>query len=266
MNDHTLTQLSPRAQSLLEQALQGESDVVKARVLRLVIESGINPEEEFFIISLGLNHLKVLLLQAPEQLLSWYSDLENMLDTWAGSYAQMLHAIAQKAEATNALTETAGQLSTMLTSHTQSCNALIKQLQLSYRQTEDVQEQQATFNKSVKADLERIEKSLTQQTATFNNQLKELTVKVQKANKPDPIAALGLTPDRGWKSAIYYSTAFMVILAAISITFLATFYIRDRSLYYATAQKIEYLLIKQNRYDCLEGIKAPDSDECKAAQ
>ena len=255
--------LSPRAQSLLEQALQGESDTVKARVLQLVLESGINPEEEFFLISLGLNHLKVLLLQTPEQLQSWSEGLQETLDAWSGSYGQLLGVIAQKAEATNALTETAGQLSTMLTSHTHSSNALIKQLQMSYQQQGETWDQQAAFNNGLEASLQTMTVASAEQTTQLADQLKALGTEVRQANRPNPLAALGLTPDRGWKQAVFYGTAMTLTTGAIAVTMMATFYLRDRALQRSTARKVEYLLQKQNRRDCLDGIKAVDSVECR---
>ena len=51
----------------LDKALEGQSPEIKARVLELVLKMGIEPEDEFFVIFVGMDQLQVLLLEAPEQ-------------------------------------------------------------------------------------------------------------------------------------------------------------------------------------------------------
>lgn len=250
--------LSLKARTLLDKALDGETDAVKARVLDLVLASGINPEEEFFLLSLGLNHIKVLLHEAPTQLQSWSVAFQQTLDAWASSHAQTLQVIAQKAEATAALTDTAGQLATLLTSHTQTCNALIRQLQAAHHAWGESWAQQTTVNAEILETLRVLLPTIEQQTA----QLKTLASEVKAGRYSDPLTALGLRSS-GWKHAVIHVAAFSAIIGSIAMSTFAVFYIQDRAMHQAMAERIEYLLQKQNRRDCLEGVLLPESPLCQ---
>ncbi|MDB9526948.1 hypothetical protein PN498_13190 [Oscillatoria sp. CS-180] len=233
--------LSQKAQSLLDQALAGESDRVKSRVLQLVLDAGIDPEEEFFLISVGLNHVKVLLEDAPQQLNSWSELLVKELNLWSDSYSETLQLIAEKAQATNALLETAGQLATFLTSHTQTCNALVRQLQSAHNVWGNSWEEQTEVNTALMDALTALPETLRQQTV----QLKALTAEVQSARKPDPLQALGLRSNSNQHVLLYGLVGSIGILAAGLIAFLGL-YIHDRDLVRSTKTKVEYLFQEQN--------------------
>lgn len=266
MNTTRISNLSARSQTLLEQALHGESDTTKARVLQLVLDAGINPEEEFFLISLGLNQLKVLLLDAPRQLNNWSSTLQEELDSWASSYTQLLQVIAQKADATSALTETAGQLAEMLTSHTKTTNALIRQLQVSHQAWGNSWGQQSAVNDELTKHLTSLSDQLSQQNSMLAKQLEKLTIEVKTSKRSDPLTAMGLSPDNGWKRAVFYGTAFCLTVGAMAACLMAAVYLRDRSIHQNMAVKVEYLLEKQNRRDCMDGIKLHESPECQSSE
>ena len=253
------SRLSPRAQTLLDKALAGEPPELKARVLQLVLESGISPEEEFFLISLGLNHLKVLLHEAPAQLRNWSATFEQKLTTWSQSHNQTLQLITQKAEATAALTETAGQLATLLTGHTQTCNALVKQLQAAHHAWGDSWELQADVNKQLLTAVQELEQHLTQQT----EHLQRLAAEVNASRQPDPLIALGIRSRQSLLHGLVALAAYFVIIGSTAMMFLAVFYVKDRPLQQMTAERVKYLLMKQNQQDCLNGIKSADSPECQ---
>lgn len=255
--------ISPKAQSLLDKALDGETEAIKARVLQLVLDTGINPEEEFFLLCIAFNHLKVMLYEAPQQLTAWSDTLQQTLDAWAASYAQTLELIAQKAEATAALTETASQLATPLTSHTQTCNALMRQLQVSHQAWGESWEQQGSVNADIQQALQALTEKLDQHMGEQARQLAVLSAAVQKMNSPNPLTALGLSPDKGWKQIIFYMTSLSLTIGAVAMSLLAFTYFQDRPAIRQTTQKVDYLLQKQNRRDCLEGVKAADSLECR---
>ena len=258
-DSHGFDSLSPKARSLLDQALTGESDRVKSRVLKLVLEAGISPEEEFFLISLGLNHVKVLLEEAPQQFQGWSATLLQQLNAWSDNYRQTLRLIAEKAEATGALMETAAQLATLLTTHTQTCNALVRQLQTAYQAWGNSWEQQSGVNTAVMEGLNALPDTLKQQSA----QLKALSAEVKAARQPDPLKALGLTSGNGWPRTILYGLVFSTMISAAGLVILLGIYSHDRVMLRSVASKVEYLLQKQNQRDCLEGIKSPDSPECQ---
>ncbi|NEQ47546.1 MAG: hypothetical protein F6K00_29985 [Leptolyngbya sp. SIOISBB] len=259
-NPHSLDTLSPKARSLLDQALAGESDRVKSRVLKLVLEAGINPEEEFFLISLGLNHVKVLLEEAPQQFQGWSATLLQQLNAWSDSYRQSLHLIAEKAEATGALIETAGQLATLLTTHTQTCNALVRQLQSAHQAWGNSWEQQSEVNTAVMEALKALPETLNQQSV----QLKALSAEVRAMRQPDPMKALGLSGGSGPQRILLYGLVCCTVVNATGLITLLGLYSSDRAVMRLTAIKVEHLLQKQNRRDCMEGIKPADSPECES--
>lgn len=251
--------LSPRAQTLLDKALAGESPEIKSRVLQLVLESGINPEEEFFLISLGLNHLKILLHEAPVQLQQWSATFEQKLAAWSRSHGQTLQLITQKAEATAALTETAGQLATLLTGHTQTCNALVKQLQAAHHAWGDSWEKQADVNKQLLTAVQDLEQHLTQQT----EHLQHLAAEVKASRQPDPLVALGLQSGLGWQQTLLSFTACAVIIGSLAGSTMTVLYVLDRPVNRRMAERVQYLLQKQNRRDCAEGILPVNDPMCR---
>ena len=62
--------ISQNAQAILDQVLDGETPEQRAKILRLVMEMGISPEEEFFAIVLALKYLNLLMQEAPENWLN----------------------------------------------------------------------------------------------------------------------------------------------------------------------------------------------------
>lgn len=58
-------------------------------------------------------------------------------------------------------------------------------------------------------------------------------------------------------------TAFSLIIGSMAMMALAVFYVQDRPEQKKTGERVEYLLQKQNRRDCLEGVKDADSAECQ---
>ncbi|MEO0373015.1 MAG: DUF6753 family protein [Cyanobacteria bacterium P01_A01_bin.17] len=253
------TSLSPRAQRLLDKALDGQSQAVKARVLQMVLDLEISPDEEFFAICIALNHLQVLLVDAPQQLEAWAANLQQQLNNWTLSHMQTLHLIAQKAEATAALTDTASQLATMLTSHTQTCNALIRQLQVSHQTWGNSWEQQETVNDGISKTLAQISEQLNEQ----KKQLRVLSVEVQANKQSKLLASLGIRSGGVWNQALVFISAGAIVIGSIALSALTFLYVQDRALIHRTAEKLEYLFQQQNQQDCLTGTARTDDFECQ---
>ena len=99
----TQPELSSNAQAILDQVLEGESPEQRAKVLRLVVELGINPEEEFFAIALALKHLQLIMLEGPEQWKNVGSAFLSELDVRVETAKQMLLAHTNNIEAISIL-------------------------------------------------------------------------------------------------------------------------------------------------------------------
>jgi hypothetical protein len=66
-------------ESLLEQVLQDKDDTFKARVLQLVVATGIDPSDPVFLLLTATGRLEVMLEDAPKS-------LERLLKTWASEF------------------------------------------------------------------------------------------------------------------------------------------------------------------------------------
>ena len=255
----SLNELTPRARTLLDKALVGETDAVKARVLRLVLESDIDPEDPLFIVLIGLNYIKILLIDAPERFKSWGDRFLEDLETWTAAHQQTLDLIAQKAEATRALSETAGQLASMLTGLTDTCNALIRQLQAGYQTWGESWDRQQAVNAEVAQALEAIRTQLERQTL----EVQKLSAAVQADNHAQLLSTLGIVRRPARKALLFGGVVVYATIGTAAFLTTTWFYINDRRLLHDTAEQIDYLLQKQNRRDCRDGLLPPDSPLCQ---
>ncbi len=124
----TQPELSSNARAILDQVLEGESPEQRARVLRLVVELGINPEEEFFAIALALKHLQLIILEGPEYWKREYSDFLNELDSRVETGKQMLLAHTNNIEAISILANDVKEVRQSLMTLQTSTTSLDKQL------------------------------------------------------------------------------------------------------------------------------------------
>lgn len=252
--------LSPKAKAKLERFLADKPEADKALILQMLIDLEISPDEEFFAIIIGLGYLQGLPLQAPRQLHTWSEQLQQQLDSWQASYGQTLTLLADKATATAALSETATQLSSNLTTITQVCNALMRQLQNSYHAWGESWEQQEQVNGATHATLLEIQ----QQLVTLTQAIQSLSASSKPADLPDPLLALGMGRSTVWQRCTVWVALGYTVLSSATLITLAVVYIRDRPLLHRTAERVEYLLQKQNRRDCVEGVLAPENPLCSA--
>lgn len=116
------------AQDLLDRVLLGKPEETKAKVLELVLRLGINPQDELFLIMIALNHLQVLIEDAPHDWQALFIEFSGELAEWSEVNRATLDSIIRKAEHEEILAKTSQQLVTSLSDLTAFSKELMKRL------------------------------------------------------------------------------------------------------------------------------------------
>ena len=120
---------SPTPQDLLDRVLQGKSDETKARVLELVLRLRIDPQDELFLVMIALNHLQLLVEDAPNEWQELFFDFKGELDQWSETNLQVLDSLIAKAQNEETLAQSCTQLISALGNLTITSNELVTKLQ-----------------------------------------------------------------------------------------------------------------------------------------
>lgn len=84
---------------LIDQALEGQSAEVKARVLAIIIRYNIDVRNEFFLIFVAIGHLLAIVEESPENWRALFDDFKGELDEWTNANLRTLEAIHQQGAA-----------------------------------------------------------------------------------------------------------------------------------------------------------------------
>ena len=84
---------------LIDQALDGQSAEVKARVLAIIIRYNIDVRNEFFLIFVAIGHLLAIVEESPENWRALFDDFKGELDEWTNANLRTLEAIHQQGAA-----------------------------------------------------------------------------------------------------------------------------------------------------------------------
>lgn len=119
------------AQDLLDRVLLGRSDETKAKVLELVLRLGISPDDELFLVMIALNHLQVLIEDAPRDWQALFIDFQGELAEWSEINLDTLNSLIRKAENEQQLANISQSLVSALINSTDSWNKLASALEKS---------------------------------------------------------------------------------------------------------------------------------------
>jgi hypothetical protein len=127
------------ATDLLDRVLLGKSDETKARVLELVLRLGISPQDELFLVMIALNHLQVLVEDAPQDWKALFENFSGELNQWTDTNLDVLNSLVTKAEHEKTLAENSkllvSSLHVLTTTSTELLTYLQKQSQTSNETT-----------------------------------------------------------------------------------------------------------------------------------
>lgn len=258
----------------LDKALEGQSPEIKARVLELVLKMGIEPEDEFFVIFVGMGQLQVLLLEAPEQWQEIFARFLLQLEGWTKTLEKKLAVLPSGTSMSE------DGLKKSIVELTQICNGLKSQLQSNNQGvTQSIGTLQTKIdglNSSMVTALEAL-RGQKQQLGTLkfltdrvNGLVDELVVSREEQVESEASSITPPTSVQEWVEVIrellwtHKGELFSyVLLFLVGFGIARSMYFPQKRLLESTAQKTQWLLEKENRRDCLEGIKSKDSPECK---
>lgn len=225
---------------LIDQALDGQSAEVKARVLSIIIRYDIDVRNEFFLIFVAIGHLLAIVEEAPENWRRLFDEFERKLDEWSEQNLRTLAAIHQQGEAAERMS--------------QNFLRLTDSLKLSTTKTSELQ-----------SDLIKLSRTL----ASLNNGLVE--VKAESKTSLRKVEALSQTfkktelviTDIGNHLSWIWGANIGVITATVACLCLFGWSTWQQQV--STNEQNErlgWLVEKANREECWYGIKPADDPQC----
>ena len=223
----------------LDTALEDKPLETKNRVLEFIIKFGgdLAEDSEFWMLFAAIGYLQTIVLESPQEWRDTFDSFNTELISWSETNVTTLELLVQKAQTTEELSKTSIELMNSVEKLAKLCSVLIKA-----SETSSTQE-----SKSLTSSLKALESSLTSILSDFSQSVSSRLSQIegQITNSPSP---------RRGKQWV------MVLVGMIAILGMQVY---DHLIFRQTSQRVQWILSKQNRRDCLEGIKSQDSAECK---
>jgi len=257
----------------LDRALEGQTPEVKARVLELVLKMGVDPKDEFFMIFVGMGQLQVLLLDAPERWQEIFSgflgQLESGMETWEKKLAKVSFPTSEREEGTKKV------ISDVL----QTCKSLKSQLEETHQgvnksvgatltKIEGLSSSTANISRDLKSSKERLG-ALEQEMGRLNRLVQKLVNSLEEQGDDGSLQSRPDSWQELFKEIPKALWSYKGHILSYGLIFLVGFggarslYLPQQRLLESMAQRTQWLLEKENRRDCLEGIKPKGSPECR---
>ena len=238
----------------LEEALSGQSEIVKNRVYSLIVHWGIEPENEFFIIFIAMGQLVALVEEAPKKFDTSFNNFTEEINVWTDTNIQILNEIANKAKIHERLAEGAEKLAESSTQLVQVCSELIVQL----KQSNGTHHNSRSPSPTSEDNYEIVVKTQTLLKA-INQQLLKLETLISNPQQPPTQIKDELKENLPKKGKLIWS----VNLLGLGLLLLSsTSGILNWRSINQIDQRTNWLLEKANRQECLQGIKSAESIEC----
>lgn len=226
-------ELTTKAQSVLDKVLVEESSEQRARVLKLVLDMGINPEEEFFALSLALQHLQTLMLDSPQELRSLFAEFQGELDAWTSGNLQVLKALGQESSNLADLAESSEQLGANLEGLTEICNDLVVRLSGASQSLDGLVEEWQQVRGVSLPQIGELKTSVEKQ----ENQLADLTRAVSDLRRD--FGRPAFLRRTTWKGAVVaVCVVYCIVFSGVSLVTLMM-YLTDRPLMREVFEKVE---------------------------
>jgi hypothetical protein len=227
----SLMALSDRSRSeLIDQALEGQSAEVKARVLAIIIRYNIDVRNEFFLIFVAIGHLLAIVEESPENWRALFDDFKRDLDQWTQANLQTLKAIHQQGEAADRMS--------------QAFLRLTDSIKLSSTKTSELLSDFRALNTTLA--------SLKDSLANVNNSSQVLASRFSKTETL-------ISQNQTFLGGIFLISCF---LSAVVLGGGIGFYWQQMK----QGQRIKWLLEKATRQECVSGVKPADDPQCRQYQ
>ena len=233
----------------IDNLLRDRDESVKAHVLEYIVKYDIDPENEFFIIFAALGTVEAFLKKSPQEMQDVFNGFNQEISQWSEANLETLNHLSQKARLTEKLARNSETLGNSLIEFLKVCERLIDQLRISNGLQTTSLSQLQNSEIELRGLMTQIEKKIFQ----LNNSISQVNSDIENWKNPHFRQMKRWT----WKDNILSSTLMLGIFLSISQYFNYQ-NIRD------TNQKVQWILEKANRQDCLSGIKNADSVECQS--
>ncbi len=215
-------------QSLLDRVLQDLAPEQRARVLDLVMQMELDPQDPLFLIVVAIGQLKILIDDTPNAWSFLFNSFLQELGEWKTHNLKTLENLSLEAEAVQALSQHALTLS----EHVNELQSVLKQLIEALESSETATQSWESSFADLKRDL----------------RLSLSTLSPAKSAPPTVISP----PTSRWSRSVSLLT-----LLILTVTGLGLVPVYHRQL--QQNQQLEWLIDKGNRRDCRDGI-LPASD------
>lgn len=225
---------------LLDRALRDLSAEQRARVLDLVIRLDIDRDDPLWLIAIAIGQLQVLVQDAPEDWQTVFQEFGQELDAWTDTNLQALEAIAKQSASSESLAQTVNELTRLF-------SALARVLA-----------EQAKHSSKSGGDWSRFENRLED----FKNIL---------SLKIDNLSSLisHLVSDQRMLPKISAPKSLLILSLSVngvlSLGMLLGFWGLWQGQEYQ-GERLQWLLQKATRQECITGIKSMNSQECQGTK
>lgn len=221
---------------LLDKVLQELSPEQKARVLDLVVHLDLDQDDPLWLIAIAIGQLQVLVEDAPQDWGQLFTAFLEELEQWKTHNLKTLDQLVLEAEAVHHLSQHAKTLSNHISDLQTLLQQLIMSLQASNNNVRNWDNNFATLKREL--------------ILTFN------TVKVPDTSTSSP-PSLAETSRRSQNLSwiVNLLTLAIVVASGIGLGFL--WHTQTQQ-----GQTLQWLLEKENRRDCREGVLPPSSPLC----
>jgi hypothetical protein len=107
-----------KGSDLLDRALRDLTAEQRARTLDLVLRLGIDRDDPLFLVTLAIGQLQTLVQDAPEDWRKSFESFSQYLESWTATNLQMFEAAERQADATQTVSQVSKELVTSLTALT----------------------------------------------------------------------------------------------------------------------------------------------------
>ncbi len=230
---------------LLDRVLISLSIEQRARVLELVSQLDIERDDPLFLMAVATNQLMVLVQDAPEDLAALFAAFLERLDAWGDQNLATLDSLAAEANAVRQLNECCATLA----GHTD-------QLQTAIRTLINTLESSPIDAPGWEASLQQVQRELT------------LTITAMQtaprgSDTPAASAVLKQRVERSSPKRVFLVPVLIALCGSGIGLGLWRQHQAQRHQFQQINQRLEWLLKKQNRRDCADGVLSTDDPLCR---
>ena len=226
---------------LIDQALDGQSAEVKARVLAIIIRYNIDVRNEFFLIFVAIGHLLAIVEESPENWRSLFDDFKGELDEWTSANLRTLEAIHQQGAAQERMSQSFLKLTDSILNSNGKTETLHSDLIKLSRTLDSL----TSSLKQVQQDSQSSKVAIVGLNKKF-----EVTEDIQKS-----VSSIG-----EWISV----SSFALVATGLLLTGgLSWGFWQQQQTLNEHSERLQWIQQKAEREECLNGIVSPDESYCQ---